>query len=121
MPEVSIVIVSEQIQRDALTPLMEAWHHTMVKGVVDIARNVIALGGEWHMDANVLLLADGSNQKDVWGFNLYPEEDGDAALEYISLINIRPAQGNRDMEIEDADIREKVRAVVAERVPFLGL
>lgn len=46
----------------------------------------------------------------------------DACIEYTSLINIRPSQGNRSMQIEDPAIRERVRditfALVGEGEPL---
>lgn len=114
-----ILVVHEQVANTTLQTLAEAWHKTLVKGVADIKRGVIALGGEWHMDANVVLIADGSAQKDVWGFNLYPDKTGDDALEYISLINIRPAQGNRSMEVEDTDIQKRIKTLCQKYVPHL--
>ncbi len=114
---VSRVPVDEKM----LHAIGEAWFGDMVKGVADMRRGVIALGGEWHMDANVKLIEDGSSQEDVWGFNLYPDKRGDAAIEYVSLINIRPRQDNRSMEIQDAAVRKAVRSIVATLVPFLNL
>ncbi len=61
------------------------------------------------MDANTRLIEDGSSQEDLWGFNIYPDETGDMAIEYTSLINIRPAQKNRSMEIESEDTRMAIR------------
>lgn len=90
---------------------------TMVKGVADIERGVIALGGKWHMDANTKLTENGSKQNMVWGFNLYPETNGEERVEYVALINIRPALGNRDMYIEDAMIREKMRVIIDRLIP----
>ncbi|HVB20083.1 MAG TPA: DUF5674 family protein [Candidatus Paceibacterota bacterium] len=116
-----IIIAREPVSRRTLLALAKEWHHSLVKGVADIERGVVALGGEWHMDANNCLIADGSKQNDMWGFNIYPKESGDAAIEYISLINIRPVQGNRSMEIESETIRAAVRKVAAEIIPFLGL
>jgi len=116
-----ILIVREPIDRETLDALAAAWHRSLVKGVADIRRGVVALGGEWHMDANSCLLADGSEQQNIWGFNIYPNERGDAAIAYNSLINIRPLQGNRGMEIENGEVREAVRKVAALAVPFLGL
>ena len=104
-----------------LDALAEAWHHSLVKGVADIKTGLVALGGEWHMDANTKLIESGSEQQNLWGFNLYPKERGDAAIEYNSLINIRPAQGNRSMEIMDEETKKAVRKVAALEVPFLGL
>lgn len=116
-----ILIARELVTEETLNALAKAWHHSLVKGVADIERGVIALGGEWHMDANNLLIADGSHQEDLWGFNIYPKEKGDAVIEYTSLINIRPAQGNRGMEIADQGVRTAIRKVVAYVAPSLNL
>lgn len=116
-----IIIVREPTSQETLLALAKEWHHSLVKGVADIERSVVALGGEWHMDANNRLLEDGSEQKNIWGFNIYPDGNGDAAIEYISLINIRPAQGNRGMEIVSEATRSAVRRAAAKAIPFLGL
>lgn len=116
-----ILIAHEPINKETLDALAKSWHHSLVKGVADISRGVVALGGEWHIDANNLLIEDGSEQKNLWGFNLYQKEQGDTAIEYNSLINIRPMQGNRSMEIIDEETRKAVRKVAALAVPFLGL
>ena len=115
-----ILIVREPISLTVIEPL-RAWHHTLVKGVADVKRGTIALGGDWHMDANTVLIADGSEQKDVWGFNIYPSERGEKALEYISLINIRPAQGNTGMELMDTDLRNAIKALIKKLIPDLDL
>ncbi|MHB8710616.1 MAG: DUF5674 family protein [Minisyncoccota bacterium] len=116
-----IIIAREPVNEETLIALANAWHHTLVKGVADISLGTVALGGEWHIDANNKLIEEGSEQKNLWGFNIYPKEKGDAAIEYISLINIRPAQGNRSMEIGNEETRKAVRKVVALAVPYLGL
>lgn len=116
-----IVIAREPVSRETLLALAKEWHHSLVKGVADIKRGVVALGGEWHMDANNRLLEDGSEQKNLWGFNVYPERNGDGAIEYISLINIRSAQGNLGMEIRSEETRAAVRRTTARAIPFLGL
>ncbi|MFA6551791.1 MAG: DUF5674 family protein, partial [Patescibacteria group bacterium] len=84
----------------------------MVKIVVDIKREVMAIGGEMHADAESLLLQDGSKQDDLWGANLYPDLPADEWIEYKSLINIRPRAGNRLMEIENEEIKEKIKKII---------
>lgn len=121
MEKPDILIVRAPIGVDELDILAKAWHRTLVKGVADIERRVIALGGDWHMDANTVLIADGSEQKNVWGFNVYPKKRGDEAIEYESLINIRPKQGNTSMELKDEKIRTKVRVLVGKLIPALDL
>ncbi|MBI5457731.1 hypothetical protein HY971_03335 [Candidatus Kaiserbacteria bacterium] len=116
-----ILIVREPVPEETLDALAEAWHGTLVKGAADIERDIVALGGDWHMDANNVLIADGSQQENVWGFNIYPKERSGSALEYISLINIRPAQGNKAMELADETLREKIKEIVSKLVPHLNL
>ncbi len=116
-----ILIVREPVNEETLSILAKEWHHTLVKGVADIKTGLVALGGEWHMDANNRLIEEGSEQKNLWGFNIYPNEKGDEAIEYNSLINIRPLQSNFSMEITSEEIRKAVRKTVALAVPFLNL
>ena len=116
-----ILVIREPIDPKTLQELADAWHKVLVKGVADIEQNVIALGGEWHMDANNCLIAEGSRQEHLWGFNIYPDKTGADALEFISLINIRPTAGNRSMEITDKGIRTAIRRAATRVLPFLGL
>ena len=55
---------------------------------------------------------EGSNGQDVWGANFHPFEKKDRRLEYIALINIKPSVGNRDMEIGDPAVRDKIKKIV---------
>jgi len=104
----NIVIVSTRIHPNLLAQLSHRFGD-MVKYVVDIERKVAAVGGELHADAEEVLLADGSRQSDLWGANYYPGRGADECIEYTSLINIRPSQGNRSMVVEDPEIRESIR------------
>ena len=104
-----IVVATERIDRSILRTLVERFFEDMVKYVVDVERGVVAVGGELHADAEAVLLEGGSRQVDLWGANYYPGRGPEECIEYTSLINIRPAQGNRSMEIEDGGIRERVR------------
>ena len=79
----------------------------MVKLVVDLQREILAYDAEWHADLEAELLAVDSMQNNLWGFNYYPDND---ALEYNSLINIRPI-GNRSADILDPDICSHVERV----------
>jgi Protein of unknown function (DUF5674) len=106
-----IVIVEKRIEPAELTRLVGLYFEGMVKYVVDVERKVAAVGGELHADAEHLLLESGSRQEDLWGANYYPGQDPEDCIEYTSLINIRPAQGNRSMLIADPEIRERVREI----------
>ncbi len=45
----------------------------------------------------------------LWGANYYPGRGVDGCIEYTSLINIRPAQGNRSMLVQDSDVCKLIR------------
>jgi len=117
-----IVIVDSKLEPAELARLVGRFFEGMVKYVVDIERRVAAVGGELHADAEQLLLADGSRQTDLWGANYYPGIGTENCIEYTSLINIRPAQGNRGMDIADPLIRNRVRdltfALIGEGEPL---
>lgn len=111
-----IKIVTETISQAELTELARGWYVDMLKGVVDVEREILALGGEYHMDANVCLIENGSRQNSVWGFNIHLNRPRADWIEFTSLINIRPAQNNRDMLIEDGKLREKIRTIINKKI-----
>lgn len=108
---VDILILRARISGEALAQLVETYFSDMVKYVVDVERGIIAVGGELHADAEEALLQAGSRQNDLWGANYYPGRGRDECIEFTSLINIRPSQGNRGMEIRDPALRERIQAV----------
>ena len=110
-----VVVRDERLPPGVLAVLVARFFEDMVKLVVDIEREVAAVGGELHADAEALLLEEGSRQSDLWGANYYPGLGEEECLEYTSLINIRPSQGNRSMVVEDAAVRDRVR-VIAHRL-----
>lgn len=111
-----MMIVTQKITNDELKQMAAGLFGDMVKAVVDVERQVLALDAELHSDLEALLLGDGSRQKDLWGVNFYPELEGDAFLEFDSMINMRPSQGNRSRGVEDEETRKRIVAVVAQRV-----
>jgi hypothetical protein len=106
-----VVLVESRLDPGELRRLVEAHFEDMVKYVVDVERGIAAVGGELHADEEALLLEHGSRQQDLWGANYYPGRGEDGCIEYTSLINIRPAQGNRSMVIGDEAVRDRVREI----------
>jgi hypothetical protein len=86
----------------------------VLKIVVDINKNLIAVDAEMHADLEQLLLKEGSAQQDLWGANIYPLRSKKDQIEYTSLINIRPAIGNRSMEVADPKVRKKIQFIVSD-------
>jgi hypothetical protein len=113
----NIELISAPITRPRLKEIAEKRFGDMVKGVVDIEKGIMALGGELHADEEAFLLEKGSQQKDLWGINLYPDMSGVDFLEFDSMINIRPSQNNRSRYVEDPLIRQKILSIVGKLVP----
>lgn len=105
-------IVNQKISRDELLNISDHYFGDMTKGVVDVARELVAIDAELHADLETFLLENGSKQEQLWGINLYPDETGDDFIEFDSLINIRPRQNNRGRGVNDPAIREKIREII---------
>lgn len=122
MYEPVIVIVGSRIDTTELARLVRLFYGDMVKYVVDLQRGMAAVGGELHADAEQLLLEAGSSQTDLWGANYYPGRGRDGCIEFTALINIRPAHGNRSMELMDPALRDRLReltfALIGEGEPL---
>ena len=80
-----------------------------IKFVVDIDREILSAGGEMHADGERLLLEDGSNQSSLWGGGL---DLTSGEIDYNSMINLRPAEGNLSRDVLDISIRGKMEEIV---------
>lgn len=114
--EVSLTIITDSITFAQLEEMAAKLFGDMVKGVVDVNLGLLALDAELHSDLEALLIQKGSNQKNLWGINLYPALTGSDYLEFDSLINIRPAEGNRSRGVDDPAIRSQISDIVNKRI-----
>lgn len=107
-----IIVIHAPITLQKLKEIAEQRFGDLVKGVVDIEKEIIALGGELHADEEALLIENGSQQRDLWGINLYPGLAWPDFLEFDSMINIRPSQNNRSRGVENPETRQKIESIV---------
>lgn len=107
-----IKIIEETLSKKELIKMAEEGFGDLVKVVVDIEKEIMAIGGELHADEEALLLNSGSRQENLWGINLYPQKAGEEFIEFDSVINLRPAQGNRSRSIENPEIQKRIREIV---------
>lgn len=112
-----IVIISSPVTLSEIRQQAQNMFVDMTKVVVDIKQRLMAINGELHSDEEQLLLTKGSRQQDLWGinlyFDLYPNEDW---IEFDSMINLRPSQGNLTRGVDDATLRATIRSVILELV-----
>ncbi len=111
-----IHIVSAPVTLDDLRRMAAQQFGDFVKAVVDVERGVMAIGGELHADEEALLLQHGARQADLWGINLYPDRPTAELIEFDSMINVRPSQGNRSRGVVDAAVQRRIQDIVGRLV-----
>lgn len=112
----AIQIIREKISKTDLAKIASEGFGDMVKAVVDIKKEIMAISGEMHSDEEAVLLQDGSCQEDLWGINIYPLQPEENWIEFDSVINLRPRQNNRSRGVEDSAIQEKIKSIVKKLV-----
>lgn len=109
----TIKIVKEKISKEELTKIAEETFGSVVKVSVDVEKEILAIGGDWHTEGQELLVEkEGSDAQNVWGINFYPWNPVGQRIEYVALINIKPSLGHRDMTIRDKLIRDRIKNIV---------
>lgn len=111
-------VIDKKIKKSEFIKKFLNYFETVSKAVADVEKKIIAVDGELHSDLEVILLENGSKQENLWGINLYPYKSKNDFIEYTALINIRPHQDNRSMEVEDSEIREKIKKIVDELIDY---
>lgn len=109
-------IIAQTLELNKLKEMAAQMFGDMMKAVVDIDREFVAIDAELHSDLEALLLENGSKQQYLWGINLYPDLEGEEFIEFDSLINMRPSCGNRSRGVEDKEICKKIIEVVTKRI-----
>ncbi|NOY50094.1 MAG: hypothetical protein GXO88_05990 [Chlorobi bacterium] len=87
----------------------------LVKAVVDVEKGVMVVDAELHADEEKTLIEIGSKQENLWGINLYPDDEDDF-IEFDSMINLRPSWGNSSRGVDDKDVKESIINIVEQLV-----
>ena len=109
-------IIKDKISIKELKEMSAQMFGNFVKAVVDIEKKIMAVDSELHADEEALLLENGSEQRNLWGINIYPELSGDDFIEFDSMINLRPSQENRSRGVDNPEIRKKILEIVNQLV-----
>jgi len=104
-----ILIISKKATESELKQMSQDFGGEYIKVVVDAHRKILAGGGERHVDAEQLLLKDGSKQEDLWGGGIDPNTK---EIDYNSMINLRPSQGNSSRDVLSSDIQKKMDKII---------
>ena len=103
-----LILVRERLSDVDLQKVAEDFEG-YIKFVADIEQKILSAGGLKHVDGEQLLLENGSRQENLWGggFDLETSE-----IDFDSMINIRPSQGNSSREVLSEEIRNKILEIV---------
>lgn len=109
-------IVKDKITLIELKEMSQKMFGNLVKAVVDIKKEIMAIDAPMHSDQEAELIKNGSKQEDLWGINLYPEKIGRDFIEFDSMINIKPSRGNRSRGVDDKKIKDKITKIINKMV-----
>ena len=105
-------IVTKAITIKELKDMATGMFGNLVKAVVDVEKEIMAIDAELHADEEALLLENGSKQENLWGINIYPDLPKEDKIEFDSMINLKPRQGNRTGSVDDPKLRNKIIKIV---------
>jgi len=108
-----VKIIKTPITKKYLQELAKEGFGVLVKVVVDIEKEILAINGELHADEETALMEqEGSNREHTWGINIYPEKSGEDWIEFDSMINLKPAFGNRSRGVTNPEIQKRIMNIV---------
>ena len=105
-------IVENEISIEELRKMSKNMFDDLVKAVIDVKKEIMVVDAGMHVDEERMLLESGSHQQDLWGINIYPQIAGEDMVEFDSMVNLRPSQGNRSRGVDDPKIQQKIRKIV---------
>jgi hypothetical protein len=102
-------IVKDKIEIAELKEMAKKMFGDLVKAVVDIEKEIMAIDAPLHADLMEHLIEQESSEPQyLWGVNFYPEIKGSDFVEFDSMINLKPDLGNKTRGVESRKIQGKI-------------
>jgi len=106
-------IIKDTIEISELEEMAKKMHGELVKAMVDVERGIMAVDAPMHSDLLELLVAEeNSEPKDLWGINVHPDKTGEDFIEFDSMMNLKPALGNKSRYVENLETRNKILEII---------
>jgi len=105
-----IIVLERKITPEEFKQAREVYKD-YIKTVVDVEKGVLAVGGEYHIDCEEVLIRTGSKLENLYGGG-YRVSTKD--VEYMAMSNYKPALDKTTYEIMDKDIRDKLYKITKE-------
>ncbi len=106
-----LLVITDHATKEEIEKMAEDFGGDYIKVVVDVEREILAGGGERHVDAEQVLLKDGSRQHNLWGGGIDPKTK---QIDYNSMINLRPSDSNPSRDILSGATRKKFDIILKE-------
>ena len=86
-------------------------YNDYIKTVVDIENDIIAVGGEFHIDCEEVLIKQGVKLNNLYGggYRISTKE-----VEYMAMSNFKPQLSKYTYEVVDPVIRDKIYKLTKE-------
>ncbi len=99
-----IIILDRKISKEEFQQACEIYSD-YIKTVIDIEKDIIAVGGEFHIDCEEALLEQGSKLENLYGggYRVSTKE-----VEYMAMSNYKPSLGKTTYEVMEPQIRDKI-------------
>lgn len=108
-----IILKSKKATKDQIKKMAHEYGN-YIKVVVDIEKDIVAGGSAFHYEEEQGLLEYGCEQKNLWGGGI---DINTGAIDYDSMINVRPIQDNQSRIILSQQIKDKFDKIVKELIP----
>ena len=106
-------IVKDKVSILELREMAKKMHDNLVKAMVDVEKRIIAIDAGLHADLmQYLIEQENSEPKNLWGINMFSDKHGDDFIEFDSMMNIKPALGNKTRGVDDESIRKEIRSII---------
>ena len=106
-------IVKDKIEVLELKEMAEKMHGSFVKAIVDIEKGIMAIDAPMHSDLLELLVKEeNSEPKSLWGINIHQDKEGEDFIEFDSMMNLKPALGNKTRGVENPETKAKIITIV---------
>lgn len=105
-----IIVLDRKITPEEFEQAREIYED-YIKTVIDIEKNILAVGGEYHIDCEEVLIKMGSKLENLYGGGY---RISDKEIEYMAMSNYKPALGKTTYEIMDKNIREQLYKLTKE-------
>lgn len=102
-------IVKDKIKISELREMGKNMEGGIVKAMVDVEKEIMAVDADMHSDLFALLeKEENSEPQYLWGINIHPDANEDNFIEFDSMMNLKPSLGNRSRGVENKETRNKI-------------